>query len=173
MRSSAARQACLSTSRSFRLGGPVNSIRSHGIYVETTMKSRQEQYDTNRARLDQIGFVWDSNQYVFDTQLMPALKYFGQTQGHKDVPRRYVLNEEQCRAAGLPGHIKEFRIGETFNSICSVGNYVEGKIKSRQEQYDTNRARLAQIGFVWARASTRRVLCGPHRGPRAGASGGS
>jgi hypothetical protein len=46
--------------------------------------------------------------YVFDTQLMPALKYFGQTEGHMDVPRRYVLNEEQCRTAGLPEHIKEF-----------------------------------------------------------------
>ena len=34
-----------------------------------------------------------------------------------EVPKELVLDEAQCREAGLPGHIKEFRLGSTVNNI--------------------------------------------------------
>merc|ERR1719272_1359463 len=101
--------------KEFRLGITVNSIRSRGDYVHVAAR---------RTHLDSIGFIWDHDQHQFDHHVLPALQWFKATEGHMEVPKKLVLDEAQCRKAGMPEHVKEFRLGFTVSNIRSSGHFV-------------------------------------------------
>merc|ERR1712166_918292 len=74
----------------FRLGQVVSSIRSKGIFVHVAER---------RTQLDSIGFIWDAHQHKFDHHVLLALQWFKASEGHMEVPNKFVLDEAQCREA--------------------------------------------------------------------------
>jgi hypothetical protein len=124
----------------FRLGQTVSVVRSHKRFVD----GRPE----NEAALDAIGFVWDSSQHRFDAILMPALRWYAaEHRGNMDVRQEFVLGEEACRAAKLPPHVTEYRLGQTVRDVRSRKDFVHGRPE--------NEAALDAIGFVWASGEKR------------------
>ena len=119
--------------KGFRLGHTVDHIRSSGTFVHIAAR---------RTQLDSIGFIWDAEQHYFDSHFIPALGWFKATERHMEVPKELVLDEAQCREAGLPKHVKQFRLGHTIDQIRRYGMYVH--VAARQRQLDI-------IGFTWER----------------------
>ena len=116
----------------FRLGQTVATIRSHKHFVSGR--------PGNRARLDEVGFVWESAQHTFDTVVVPALEWYGREHdGGMEVPARYLMGAAECRAAGLPAHVCELRLGPTVGNIRALEQFVSGR--------PGNRARLEEIGM--------------------------
>ena len=54
-----------------------------------------------------------------------STEWFKASEGHMEVPDKFVLDEVQCREAGLPDHVTEFRLGRTVNSIRHQGPFVQ------------------------------------------------
>ena len=138
----------------FRLGRTVHMIRSRGIFVQTEIPSRQAQYTANKETLESTNFIWDASQHRFDCYIKPAVSWFKALEGHAKVPAKLVLDEMQCRNAGLPEHVKEFRLGQTVTSIRRQGVFVQTKDVNRQAQYAANKdwlgAHLDQA-WLWAK----------------------
>merc|ERR1740117_1225627 len=126
--------------KEFRLGQVVSSIRSKGIFVHVAAR---------RTQLDSIGFIWDANQHQFDHHVLPALQWFQASEGHMEVPKRLVLDEAQCREAGLPEHIKEFRLGKTVDHIRHDGQFVQTEDPNRQAQCAENKEKIDSTNFIW------------------------
>ena len=124
--------------KEFRLGGTVNSIRSRGDYVHIAAR---------RTQLDSMGFIWDHNQHLFDHHVLPALQWFKASEGHMEVPKKLVLDEVQCREAGMPAHVTEFRLGQTVNTIRSHGIFVQTNALNRQAQCAANKGWLEAQGI--------------------------
>ena len=116
--------------KEFRLGQTVNTIRSQGIFVQTEDPSRQAQYAANKETLDSTNFIWDRNQHRFDCYIKPAVSWFKASEGHAKVPAKLVLDEVQCREAGLPEHVKEFRLGQTVNNIRHQGTLCKQRTRA-------------------------------------------
>merc|ERR1712166_1594671 len=95
----------------FRLGQTVNNIRASGHFVQTEDPSREAQCAANKAKLDSTNFIWDHKQHRFDCYIKPAVSWFKALEGHAKVPSKLVLDEAQCREAGLPEHATKFRLG--------------------------------------------------------------
>ena len=140
--------------KEFRLGSAVNTIRNNGIFVQTEDPSRQAQCAANKEILDSTNFIWDAYQHRFDCYIKPAVSWFKALEGHAKVPAKLVLDEMQCRNAGLPEHVKEFRLGQTVTSIRRQGVFVQTKDVNRQAQYAANKdwlgAHLDQA-WLWAK----------------------
>jgi hypothetical protein len=135
--------------KEFRLGRTVNSIRSMGIFVQTEDPSRQTQYAENKEKLDSTNFIWDHLQHRFDCYIKPAVSWFKASKGHAKVPTKLVLDEAQCREAGLPEHVTEFRFGQTVNHIRNRGDFVQTEDPSRQAQYAANKEKVDSTNFIW------------------------
>ena len=88
--------------KEFRLGKTVDSIQDFGIFVQTTDPSREAKCAARRRQLNGIGFIWYMFQHRFECYVLPALRWFGASEGHMEVPPKLVLDEAQCREAGLP-----------------------------------------------------------------------
>jgi hypothetical protein len=124
----------------YRLGQTVRDVRSKKVFVVGGPE--------NEAALDAIGFVCDSAQHRFDTIYVPALRWYAaENCGDMDVPRAFVLGEEACRAAGLPSHVTEYRLGQMVRDVRSKKVFVDGRPE--------NEAALDAIGFVWASGEKR------------------
>ena len=140
--------------KEFRLGETVNHIRSRGDYVQTEDPNRQAQCAANKETLDSTNFIWDPYQHRFDCYIKPAVSWFTASEGHSKVPTKLVLDEAQCRKAGLPEHATEFRLGQTADNIRYQGHFVQTKDPSRQAQYAENKNWLNAIfdkGWLWAK----------------------
>ena len=125
----------------FRLGDTVNNIRSRGDYVHIAAR---------RTQLDSIGFIWDAYQHQFDHHVLPALQWFKASEGHMEVTQEFVLDKAQCREAGLPEHVTEFRLGQTVSDIRHQGIFVQTADPSRQAQYAANKDWLeAHLDKTW------------------------
>ena len=96
-----------------------------------------------------IGFIWDAHQHRFDHHVLPALHWFKASEGHMGIPAKLVLDEAQCREAGLPEHVKEFRLGQTVRTIRSQGIFVQSEDPRRQAQYTANKEMLDSTNFIW------------------------
>merc|ERR1712166_244948 len=110
-----------------------------GVFVHTAAR---------RTQLDSIGFIWDHYQHQFDHHVLPALQWFKASEGHMEVPEKLVLDEAQCREAGMPEHVKEFRLGQTVDTIRSRGDYVQTEDPSRQAQCAANKENLDSTNFI-------------------------
>ena len=62
------------------------------------------------------------------------------------MPQKLVLDEMQCRNAGLPEHVKEFRLGQAVNAIRSQGQFVQTEDPWREAQYAGNKRWLKTQG---------------------------
>jgi len=138
----------------FRLGQTVNDIRHKGDFVQTEDPSRQAQYAANTEKLDSTNFIWDALQHRFDSYIKPAVSWFKVSEGHAKVPQKLVLDEAQCCEAGLPEHIKEFRLGQTVKNIRRYGVFVQTADPSREAQCAANKGWLEahlDNGWLWAK----------------------
>ena len=133
--------------KEFRLGEVVDHIRAKGIFVQTEDPSRQAQCAANKETLNSTNFIWDAKQHRFDCYIKPAVSWFKALEGHAKVPRKLVLDEMQCRNAGLPVHVTEFRLGQTVHHIRSRGDFVRTQDPSRQAQYAANKGWLEAQGI--------------------------
>ena len=62
-----------------------------------------------------------------------ALQWFQASESHMEVPYGLVLDEAQCHKAGMPTHVKEFRLGETVSHIrASSGSAIGLSVLSSQ-----------------------------------------
>jgi hypothetical protein len=135
--------------KEFRLGSTVNRIRSMGIFVQTEDPSRQAQYTENKETLDSTSFIWDPYQHRFDCYIQPAVSWFKASDGHAQVPTTSVLDEAQCREAGMPKHVKEFRLRQVIDTTRSQGVFVQTEDPSREAQYAANKEKLDTTNFIW------------------------
>merc|ERR1712083_1009332 len=71
--------------RNFSLGQTVNKIRSSGAFVKRN--------ETRRAVLNEMGFVWDYDDFVFNEMILPALHVYRQHFGDLDVPQAWRMND--------------------------------------------------------------------------------
>ena len=133
--------------KEFRLGNTVHNIRSHGIFVQTEDPSREARYAVNKETLDSTNFIWDASQHRFNCYIKPAVSWFKALEGHAKVPQKLVLDEMQCRNAGLPEHVKEFRLGQTVRDIRSRGDFVQAQDLNREAQYAENKGWLEAQGI--------------------------
>ena len=63
---------------------------------------------------------------------------------------KLVLDEAQCRKAGLPEHATEFRLGQTVDNIRHQGQFVQTEETSRKAQYTANKDWLeAHLDKTW------------------------
>ena len=64
--------------------------------------------------------------------------------GSMDVPALFMMDAEDCAAAGLPEHVKHFRLGHTVKRIRDQGAHVSGR--------PDNWRVLDDMGFLWGEA---------------------
>ena len=124
----------------FRLGRTVDNIRARSSFVKSEEPSRQAQYAANKKTLDSSNFIWDHKQHRFDFYIKPAVSWFKASEGHMEVPARLVLDEAQCCNAGLPEHVKEFRLGGTVNNTRAAATLC--KHRTRGAKLDTQQTRI-------------------------------
>jgi hypothetical protein len=122
-------------------------IRSQGSFVQTEDPSRQARCVANKETLDSTNFIWDAKQHRFDCYIKPAVSWFKALEGHAKVPKQLVLDEMQCRNAGLPEHVTEFRFGGTVSHIRNRGDFVQTQDLNRQSQCAANKGWLEAQGI--------------------------
>ncbi|EGZ07141.1 hypothetical protein PHYSODRAFT_341316 [Phytophthora sojae] len=110
-----------------KLGIIVNGIR-RGTY--STQVSR------DRARLVELGFVWDPYEFDWSERIMPALETFHRLHGHYRVPVSFVVP-----------------LDENWPKLSWGLNLGSAVMTIRQGSYCTEVARskthLDELGFVW------------------------
>ena len=89
----------------------------------------------------------NADQYKFDRIIKPAVSWFKASQGHANVPRKCVLNEKECREAGLPEDVKQFRLGQTLNFIRSHGHFIQTSDPSCESKCAANKVWLQAEGI--------------------------
>ena len=141
--------------KEFRLGKTVDHIQYRGAFVQTEEPNRQAQYAVNRETLESTNFIWDASQHRFDCYIKPAVSWFKASKGHMEVPDKLVLDEAQCRKAGLPEHVKEFRLGKTVSAIRHHGQFVQTKDLNRQPQCAANKGWLEAQGIRFKLSETK------------------
>merc|ERR1712166_1631060 len=99
----------------FGLGMSLQQIETRGAFDMEARTDRQ-------AALDAIDCDWAGERRF--KRIVMALKWYQAIEGHMDLPYELVLDEAQCAEAGMPKHVKEFRLGQTVGSIRSRGDYV-------------------------------------------------
>ena len=99
----------------YKLGKRISNIRSGAIKLS----------ETQRLKLDKIGFVWDATYYFNFDKFYKYLIEYKTKFGNLLVPQNYVING--------------YKLGQKVVSIRT------GKIITNKEQ----RAKLDDIGFVW------------------------
>ena len=122
----------------FGLGISLQQIETKGTHDMEARTDRQ-------AALDAIDCDW-AGERRFERIVM-ALHWFQAIEGHMEVPARLVLDEAQCAKAGMPEHVKEFRLGQTVNHIRHYGQFVQTEDPSRQAQYTANKGWLEAQGI--------------------------
>ncbi|CAE8626161.1 unnamed protein product [Polarella glacialis] len=115
--------------RGFKLGPTVCRIQSRSTYV----KGRPQR----RLLLEELGFVWDRQDFVFTSQLLPALKIYRKQFGHLDIPSSFVMPESQ----EVPDLLQGFKLGQLVTRIRSTRVLV----KDNSERVEV----LDELGFVW------------------------
>ncbi|EGZ07088.1 hypothetical protein PHYSODRAFT_307092 [Phytophthora sojae] len=110
------------------LGTTVNRIRSLGGY--------SAQVARDKARLDELGFVWDTYEFEWSERIMPALETFRRLNGHCLVPRKYVVPSHE----DWPRLSWDLDLGVIVNKIRH-GSYFT--------QFTHSKARLEELDFVW------------------------
>ena len=124
----------------YSLGNAAGLIWARGAFVSSTVQGAEKKaalFGRRRAELAAIDFDTDGERRFGWVVL--ALEWHGREyQGDMDVPNQYVMGAAECRAAGLPAHVSELRLGQTVGSIRSQDNYVSGRPE--------NRARLEEMG---------------------------
>ena len=133
--------------RGFALGKRVDNIRARGDFVKSDPGKLDALMALGGASPAQK-FVWKSKKWVFDHQIVPALRYFKRKHGHLIVPRDYVTPEFE---RDLEPHARLFALG-------SVSHDMRNKAK----------------GFTWT-SSPNACVCWTRSGslgkPRASRSG--
>ncbi|GMF59692.1 unnamed protein product [Phytophthora fragariaefolia] len=112
-----------------KLGSIVSTVRSKGSY--STQVSR------DRARLEEMGFVFNVLKPDWSEQIMPAFKAFHQLNGHCRVPIAFVVPSNE----NWPTQTWGLKLGSIVNRVRSQGSY--------STQVSRDRARLEELGFVW------------------------
>ncbi|KAE9148846.1 hypothetical protein PF006_g6615 [Phytophthora fragariae] len=119
----------LKVSWDLKLGNVVRGIRSKGSY--STQISR------DKTRLEELGFVWDFNEYEWSERVMPALESFHRLEGHCRVPKSFVVPSDDNWPIALWG----LKVGNVVRGIRSKGSY--------STQISRDKTRLKELGFVW------------------------
>ncbi|CAE8733344.1 unnamed protein product, partial [Polarella glacialis] len=117
------------TLRGFNLGGAVLRIGRHNAYVAG--------FPDREKLLQELGFIWDSQDLRFTQQLLPALQMFKDWYGHLNVPFRFVIQD----SPDMPALLKEFKLGKVVNQVRSSKYLVKNEAHRLQI--------LDQLGFVW------------------------
>ena len=129
--------------RGFALGKRVDNIRARGDFVKSDPGKLDALMSLGGAR-PAARFVWKSKQWVFDHQIIPALRYFKRKHGHLIVPRDYVTPELE---KDLEPHVRLFALG-------SVSHDMRNKAKGFYlDQQPERVALLDQLGFPWETTS--------------------
>ena len=114
--------------------------------MQTKIPSRQAQCAANKETLDSTNFIWDHKQHRFDFYMKPAMSWFKASEGHSKVPQKSLMDEVQCRNAGLPEHATEFRLGRAVHNIRYRGDFLQTKDVKRKAQYAVNKDWLTTQG---------------------------
>ena len=125
--------------RGFALGKRVDNIRARGDFVKSDPAKLDALMALGGASPAQK-FVWKSKKWVFDHQIVPALRYFKRKHGHLIVPRDYVTPEFE---RDLEPHARLFALG-------SVSHDMRNKAKGFYLDQQPERVRLLDaLGFPW------------------------
>jgi predicted secreted Zn-dependent protease len=103
-------------------------------WVQTQRRQRDRMPADRKARLDELGFVWD----VFDTQWeegFAQLQTFVREHGHCRIPQKHVTAD---------GH--------------RLGSWVSNQRAAEDSMSADRKARLDALGFVWRYRPRKRVL---------------
>ncbi|KAE8981097.1 hypothetical protein PR001_g24101 [Phytophthora rubi] len=111
-----------------RIGTVVSGIRSQGNY--------STQVTRDKARLEELGFVWDFFEHEWSDRIMPALETFQRLKGHCRVPRFFVVPSDE----NWPTKSWGLKIGNVVSGIRSKGNY--------STQVSRDKTLLEELGFV-------------------------
>ena len=129
--------------RGFALGKRVDNIRARGDFVKSDPGKLDALMALGGASPAQK-FVWKSKKWVFDHQIVPALRYFKRKHGHLIVPRDYVTPEFE---RDLEPHARLFALG-------SVSHDMRNKAKGFYLDQQPERVRLLDaLGFPWETTS--------------------
>ncbi|CAE8652884.1 unnamed protein product, partial [Polarella glacialis] len=121
--------------RGFQLGRVVSQIRSSKYLVKN---------ETGRLHaLDELGFVWNSEEFNFQELMVPALEWYRREFGNLSVPILYELPESDP----VPKLLWGFKLGAAVNKIRSRQGYVKGR-PDRQKVLD-------ELGFICEAAPVR------------------
>merc|ERR1712166_1276108 len=125
--------------------GPGKSL----LQIETKGAYDIEARTDRQALLDAIDCDWTGEQRF--ERIVMALQWFKASEGHMEVPPPCLLDESQCREAGMPVHVKEFRLGKTVDSIRDFGIFVQTSIRDprREAKCAARRRQPNGIGFIW------------------------
>ncbi|CAE8686834.1 unnamed protein product, partial [Polarella glacialis] len=115
--------------RGFSLGVAVNNIRAQGQFV----KRKPERLKV----LEELGFVWNANEFVWNKRLVPSLEWYKDRYGHLNVENVCVLPDSE----ELPSLMRGFRLGNKVHKIRSRGDFVNGNPERLKV--------LEELGFVW------------------------
>lgn len=125
--------------RGFALGKRVDNMRARGDFVKDS--------PANLAALLEVGgegpgqkFVWHSNTWKFDHQIVPALRYFKRKHGHLIIPRGYITPEHD---PDLEPQARAFQLGTVTHDIRdrTKGFYLD----QRPDRVQL----LNDMGFQW------------------------
>ena len=138
----------------YGLGAATKAIWARGAFLSSTIpkiaEKKQALFARRRAALEAIDFAADGARRF--GWLLLALRWYSDThKGNMDVPKEFVMSEDDCREAGLPVHVGEYRLGQTVNSIRSSGTFVG----DQSEHGRQNRVKLDEMRFAWFSARGR------------------
>lgn len=111
-----------------RLGAVVNKMRSRGDFADQVARDEGE--------LEEIGFVWESQEERWRVAILPAILAFHAVHGNSLVPNDFVVPHDETlwprRSWGL-------KLGRILVNIRLFGGY--------EKQVECDRAKLDTVGF--------------------------
>ena len=131
----------------FWLGRSLQQIETKGAHNIEARTDRQ-------AALDVVDCDWTGERRL--ERIVMALQWFKASESHMEVPLKLVLDEAQCREAGLPEHVTEFRLGSTDDGIRHRGDFVQIENPRREAQHAANKHWLGvhlDKDWLWAKLS--------------------
>ncbi|KAE8877589.1 hypothetical protein PF005_g10559 [Phytophthora fragariae] len=113
-----------------KLGAIVHEIRGQDNYYAA-------QVSHNKARLEELGFVWNVSESKWNERILPALETFHLLKAHCRVPNSFVVPSDE----NWPTPSWGLRLGKVVKWIRSEGCY--------STQVSRDQARLEKLGFAW------------------------
>ncbi|GAB5370928.1 hypothetical protein AAMO2058_001535300 [Amorphochlora amoebiformis] len=106
------------------LGERVHNIRAHNLHIRSN--------PARRKILDDIGFVWENDDYKFKLTL-EALEIYKKLTGHVSVEQKFIVPHNDTN---WPDYLWGLRLGDQTRAVRTMGRWIKGNIQRQRQLQD-------------------------------------